>query len=114
MTLSLVSVHEHARTTLEDGSMGVKLVRVNPYLRLTAEGQGPIFIQGGVAYWDGDGGVADPIPEWVYSEAEKVSERVKKETGLDLLLEKRKGTVQSLDSQDEAEESLGGSKKKRA
>lgn len=90
MSFSLTNVQEFARTTMDDGSIGMRLIRSNPYVRLRKGDDPPIFVQSGIAYWE-DGKLVETMPEWFEEEAKKTTARVQKETGLDKLL------VQSLD-----------------
>lgn len=57
------------------------LVGLNPYCRLSKEGEFPVFIQGG-GFYDASGNVVDPVPDWVQEELNKMTPEARKEVGL--------------------------------
>ena len=63
---------------------GSALLKVNPYVRIRAgEDNTPIFIQGGVYYYE-DGEKIDPkdVPDEVKAVVSKLSDKAKKDCGL--------------------------------
>lgn len=74
------------------GTTQTRVVKVNPYVRLCAEGAPPLFIQGAHIFSaEGPEVALDDLPTWFWSEAERVSPQVQQETGLAGLLAARRG-----------------------
>lgn len=70
--------HEYKRQP--NSGMAV-LTRLNPYVRLSVEGQPPIFVQDG-RYYAAGGDEIKMAPDWVKGEVAKLSDRARKEVGL--------------------------------
>lgn len=71
---------QHYEPTGTDGS--VRLVKNAPYVRLT-RGAESVFVKGGGVYGEG-GVVVDPLPEWFWAEARKLSPASREAIGLRL------------------------------
>lgn len=78
MPLSLDRVHEYQRVP---GTQDMRLIRTQPYVRITHGGDPPIFIQGGQFYYQG-GTPVPALPEWLPDEIAHLSETVRAEVGL--------------------------------
>jgi hypothetical protein len=76
--LALDQVHQYQRLP---GTLEVRLVRTNPYVRITNGGEPPLFVQGGVIYSEGGDVITDP-PAWWAAEVLKLSPTVRAEVGL--------------------------------
>jgi hypothetical protein len=80
MPLALDKVHEYQKIP---GTSEVRLIRTQPYVRLTHENWPPIFIQGGQFYYQG-GPPVTPLPEWVAEEVARLSPACRAEVGLEV------------------------------
>jgi hypothetical protein len=78
MTLSLDKVHDFQRIP---GTLEVRLLKTQPYVRIVSGGEPPIFVQGGVLYSEGGQRVTE-IPDWFTQEVLKLSDTVRAEVGL--------------------------------
>lgn len=58
------------------------LVRALPYIRLRNGDEPPVFIQEGTFYTESGDKIETP-PAWVHSQLENVTDRAKREVGLD-------------------------------
>ena len=65
------------------GGQAPVLTGVTPYVRLCKAGETPIFVQDGGFYSEG-GEKLEPVPDWVWEEAAKLSEASLKEVKLTL------------------------------
>lgn len=82
--LSLNKVHIYGKTVNDRGETIVRLIRSNPYIRISAQGEPPIFIQGG-RYFSDEGTTEydyQELPEWFWLEARKINPQVRQESGL--------------------------------
>lgn len=57
------------------------LTELNPYVRLSQEGEAPVFVQGG-SFYDASGKAVDPVPQWVKDNIAKMTPGARKEVGL--------------------------------
>lgn len=82
--LSLNKVHIYGKTQDEMGNTVVRLIRSNPYTRISAQDQPPIFVQGGRYFSDEGTEEFDyhDLPEWFWDEARKITPKVRQECGL--------------------------------
>lgn len=77
MPLELKGVHQYEKVP---NSQEARLVKVNPYLRLTHQGHPPVYVQGGAIYAEG-GGPVSPVPDWFDEEMRRVNPKVRDEVG---------------------------------
>ena len=61
-------VTERVPGTLEQS----RVVRTAHYVRIAAEGNPPLYIQGGAVYSEG-GGLVDEIPDWFWPEVNRLT-----------------------------------------
>ena len=86
MALELDRVHIYAQVP---GRSYSQLSKTNAYVRLSHDNSPPMFCQGAALYSDGGQKVRDAdIPSWFRAEAEKITSKVKIESGLDVLLDR--------------------------
>lgn len=85
MPLDLRQVQKYERIK---GTMQVALTGVNPYVRLkSGRDVPPLFIQGGKVYSEGGPEIPlDELPEWFWTELDKMTPRAKAECGADRLV----------------------------
>jgi predicted RNA-binding Zn-ribbon protein involved in translation (DUF1610 family) len=77
MALTLDFVHRYTRVP---GSLEMRLVETNPYIRLRSGYEPPIFLQGGVAYDEG-GAVVAQWPEWLQQAVAALTPAARAEAG---------------------------------
>ena len=76
MSFSL-QTHEYE---VDSVTMVSTLKRVNPYIRLTKQGETPVFLQGG-QFFSENGEFIENVPAWVASEFQSISDAALLEAG---------------------------------
>ena len=80
----MLSLKPHEYRKQPDSSSAV-LTRLNPYIRLRQLGgdEPPIFIQGGLFFYEGGQEIPKAkLPAWVLEELKKLTPKARKEVGL--------------------------------
>lgn len=95
-TLNLTKVHNYVKVP---GSMDVRLVSTDHYVRLRDGERPPVFVQRGTVFPEEGAAFAfEDIPSWFWKQAKLVSKEMRKTTGLKKLLKRRK--LEKLAAQD--------------
>lgn len=77
MGLELNRVHHYVK---EPGGNSVKLIKTNPYMRFSRDGEGTVFLQSGRFYYEG-GEELTEVTAWLADELRKANPKVLRECG---------------------------------
>lgn len=82
LRLNLDKVHEFAIVNIPGGGTQQRLVRTSPYVRLKAGEGPPVFIQGGVLFFEGGDVVKpDQLPGWFDAQLRTLNKHTLAEVG---------------------------------